>query len=448
MSATGKLTDLAKRYRGLASEFGYVALAQVFMLIGGLLTIKLTSTLLDKAEYGLYLLLFSVASLLVACLYLPLAQISLRFLIEEKRNSRFDIFYRKQRVMFWVVVAVTAIVSLPFVIYLSRYSGDWSLPYGLVFILTVGLGLQSVQQYQLMAYRLRKSASVAQMVGAISRPLGVVVAIWLLGPKAVYAILGLAVGVAILSLTQFVVLRAPLKASSAPNGSDVSEHNAEAQPELLEEPARTASGYRDYISYGFFHALIGILAAVFLSADRWILSFEESLELVAIHAALMQISLAPVGFAAAILTRLAAPIYFASRTMPVKEQEKRYGLILILWMVMCAGILLLGILFHGFIVRVITNETFTEFSYLLPFMLFAFLLERSAQVLELKGSLLLQTKYYAWVRAVTILLIPILEYAFFKIFGFHGLVAGLIVAAVINFILVLVINAYYLKPVT
>ena len=78
---------LGARHAALGVEFAWVIAAQVFTLIGSLVTIKLLSNLLDEAQFGLYSLMFSIASLAVAFLFLPLGQINMRFLAQAREEG-------------------------------------------------------------------------------------------------------------------------------------------------------------------------------------------------------------------------------------------------------------------------------------------------------------------------------------------------------------------------
>ena len=78
-------------------------------------------------------------------------------------------------------------------------------------------------------------------------------------------------------------------------------------------------------------------------------------------------------------------------------------------------------------------------------MVLGFLLERTAQVLELKGALLLKTAIYVYPRLAIIALVPISEYVFFKMWGFDGLAIGLVMAAGVSLVSIALVNHFKLR---
>ncbi len=422
-----KFIGLLRQNSDLGMEFIWVIVAQLFTLVGGLLTIKLLSNLLSGAQFGLYSLIFSVASLLVAILFLPLSQINMRFLVLARQSGTVEQFYTDQKRLLRHMSVISVVIALPCAVYLGVFTEQFVLTYVALAILTLAIGYQSTQQFLLMAFRLRVSASVVQMVGAIARPLGAFLAIWFLGYIALSAVFGLALGFVALSLSQYLALRRPWREA-------LDEKLSEAEGSLAAPPSNA------YLSYGFFHALVGIVSAVVLHSDRWLLSAMGSLEQVAIYAALMQIALAPTAFAFAILTRLAAPIYFASRAQSEAQQNRRFRVILGLWLVMCVAILAAALLFHQSVVLLITHSGFMTYSYLLPWIVLGFLLERTAQVLELKGALMLKTGIYVYPRIMIMLLLPLTEFVFFRTLGFDGLAIGLVLATGVSLVSIAVVN--------
>lgn len=431
-----KIIGLLRQNSSLGMEFIWVVVAQLFTLVGGLLTIKLLSNLLSGAEFGLYSLIFSVASLLVAMLFLPLGQINMRFLVMARQSGAVEGFYADQKRMLLRMSAISIAISIPCAIYLGMFTQHFVITYIVLAFLTLAIGYQTAQQFLLMAFRMRIAVSVVQMIGAVARPLGAFLAIWLLGYFAISAIFGLALGFLVLSLSQYLALRHPWSKILAEKPPEQGEHSPE-QP-----------SHNGYLSYGFFHALIGIVSAVVLYSDRWLLSALGSLEQVATYAALMQIALAPTAFAFAILTRLSAPIYFASRALPVVEQNKRFWIILGFWLLMCIVILAVTVLFHQSIVLFLTHAEFIGYSYLLPWMVLGFLLERTAQVLELKGALMLKTGIYVYARIMIMLLVPLSEFVFFRMLGFDGLALGLVLATGVSLVSIAVVNHFNFRQLS
>ena len=426
----GWIEKLTKRYSSLGVEFIWVIVAQLFMLMGGLLTIKLLSNLLSTQEFGIYALLFSIVSFLVSALYTPLGQINLRFLIVAQQQGMIEKF-RSDIQKFWLLIsALSLLILFPAAYFLSFYTGNWLLTFIGLALLTLFMGTQTTQQYLMMAFRLRQVSSVTQMIGAISRPLGALSILVLFGYFALSALFGLAFGFFVLLMAQLFFLKKPWKMAISEN---------QAQKDKIQINSNHLSN-KEYFSYGVVYWLIGLVTIVVLNADRWLLSYFGSLEQVAIYAVLMQVALAPVAFGFAILTRLAAPIYFSTKSEPKAVQDTQFKLLLTFWAFLCAVVLLVAGLFHYQLVQLLTNTSFAAYSYLLPWMVLGLMLERTAQIFELKGSMLLNTKIYVFPRLLSILLVPGLELLFLQFFGFDWLVIGLVCATAVSLFSIVLVN--------
>ncbi len=441
-----KIIGIFSGKANLGAEFFWVLFAQIATLVGGLLTIQLLSNMLTQIEFGIYALLFSVPSLLVSMLFTPAGQINMRFLVLAQEQRQVLRFYHDQKAILIIFSAISLFFLIPCLLFLDEYISNFFWVYSVLAFLTLIIGYQTAQQFLLMAFRLRVEASNVQLIGAFSRPLAVFLFLWLWGYDAFTAILGLSVGFAILALAQYFYLqRSWDKAiSSSEDGKYSLKYQEEGKSPNLGEGASDLT-MKNYLSYGSFHVVLGLVTVIALNADRWILSVVGTLEQVAIYASLMQISLAPTAFSFAVLTRMAAPLYYKSKSEPQAVQDRYFMILLLLWGGLCMSILFFAILFHHWIVVLITNETFAKYSYLLPWMILGLVLERTAQVFEMKGALFLKTHIYAMPRLVLVVLIPFLEYLCWSLYGFDWLVIGLISATTLSLGSIITLNYIYLR---
>ena len=424
-----RLRVLQKKYSSLGVEFMWVIFAQLFSLIGGLITIKLLSNILSKSEFAIYALLFSLVSLLGSVLFTPLGQVNMRFIILAQQGGFVKRLKKEQTHLLILISLVSLIFLIPCIYLFTEYVDSWGKMYLGLALLSLTMGFQAMWQFQLMAFRLRRETSIAQIIGAIARPLAVYLFLFIFGTDSISAIYGLAFGFAALAFAQCYFLRPAWKSAI-----ELNRNQREAKSE------KTVTGFKEYLSYGSVYSLIGLVTIIVLSADRWILSFSESLEKVAIYAALMQVALAPTAFSFAIVNRLVSPIYYKTKDKPHHEQIKQFRSLLSFWMGISGTVLLVTWLFHSQIVTILTNEEYAQFSYLLPWMVLGLLFERSAQVLEMKGSMLLNTKIYIIPRLLTILFVPVVEYVFLHFLGFDWLVIGLVVGTTFSLFSIVFVN--------
>lgn len=421
--------------QSLGHEFLWVVAGMLFSMVGGLLTVKILSNMLEINRFGEYTLLFSIVSFMISVLFTTLGQINLRYITIARDAGELDKFRAWQHKGFLGLTLLAAFLLLPVARYIGSASNGWLAIFFCLMILTIIWGKQISQQFVLMSFRLRKEIGISQVIGAIARPLGVLVAVIWVGQNPEFAILGLAMGFLLLLISQQYFLNRYWQRSKQ-----------ESRPVQSGMTGRNMLNTKSYLTYGATYALIGLATVTVLIADRWLLSFFGTLKQVAIYAALMQVALAPVAFSHAVLSRLAAPILFSNRKAGAAHVGKRqYTILLLVWIGISAVVLLGAALFHPVIVRLLTNSGFAEYSYLLPWMVLGLLLERTMQVLELKGSVLLQTRAYIVSRVSLIVSVPLFEYLFLRLYGFDWLVMGLIVATGFGVISTLLINRFVLR---
>lgn len=423
---------MANRNRLYASEFLYVAVAQFAMLIGGLATIKLLSNILDIHEFGVFSLLFSVASLVVAAIFSPVGQINMRFVVLEKKNANLRAFYSRQKTLLIWCAAISIVVAAVWAFIVPSGQSTKISTFAALLMLTLAMGFQTPQQYELMAFRMRKEGSLVQLIGAIARPFFAFLAMLAVGYNAVSATFGLGLGFLVLCSSQYFYLR------------KTREKNFLKQETAVPEKDNAVS-MKSYLSYATFFALQGAVSAVILNSDRWVLGAFGTLKQVAILAALMQIALVGISFSFALLTRFAAPIYFGTsdKSQDIQDQHLRH--LMIAWCILCGAILVFCFLFHNQLVTLATNEVFARYSYLLPWMVIGLTFERTAQLLELQGGLKLATNYYIAPKFAIIILIPLAEYVFFRLYGFEGIIIGLIIASFTSLVVTVMVNRIFVQ---
>lgn len=424
---------MVARGRKQLGEFLLVALAQVAMMIGGFATIKILSNVLDLREFGIYSLLLSVATFAVAVLFVPIGQLNMRFITRESQTGPLKDFYAHQVALIYGGLALSFLAAAICLLLMPTKDINSWFAFASLFTLIVFMGLQSTQQFELMAFRKRREGSIAQLIGAVSRPLFAYLAMVALGFDAVAATAGIAIGFAILCLVQFCQLR-PVRRQhlEKEQGKDGSRH-------------RMADN-RDYLNYCLFFSLQGAVSLVLLNADRWVLGGLDSIENVAIIAALMQLSLVAISFSYAVLSRYAAPIYFATEHNSDETQSGRHMRhMLVGWLVVCVAIIAISFQLHRPFVRLATNDTYANFSYLLPWMIIGLALDRTAQLLELEGGLKLRTNAYVAPRLIMIVFIPLAEIFFYWIYGVAGVVVGMIVGALASLGATIAVNKLLLQ---
>jgi O-antigen/teichoic acid export membrane protein len=279
-------------------EIAWVLAGQAAALLGSVGLTKIVASQLGAEQYGRYALGLTVAVLLNQFLLGPVTTSAIRFFSVFREERRLHAFLAALRRTVGIVAAgvlAAAVLAAPYVTW--RYGiAPWLL---LAASATLGLaqnvfGLMNGLE---IAARHRARAAVCQAADPVLRLAGAALVLWLVSRTATAAMTGVAAGMAVAAIVQWLTLsRSLVPALAAETATDDARQAAAAR--------RTVLGYAKY----FMAA--GAFAWLQLSSDRWAVKVYLDDASVGLFAVAYQIASVPAVILAGCVSQFISPIAF------------------------------------------------------------------------------------------------------------------------------------------
>lgn len=336
--------------RRLRGEAAWLMLGHVGIAAGGLVAVRIMTTVLDPAQYGALTLLMGVAALATALAMNPLMQAAMRFLPEARATGAVHEMHRVLRRWQGVVLLAAALVlSLGGLLLGDRFG----VPPFVGALVALLLAVDTVRNYEtslLNAAQRQRPMMAWRTAEAWARPFGALAAILVLGAGAWQALLGyaLAAGAVNLLMYRLIVLEGR---EPPPGPDDGSGPKRDASPPIVARIGR----------YALPLAPMGAVGWINGTSDRYVIAAVLSLADAGLFAAVYAITSRPFLALRAFLDAL-----FRPRLYEAASQGREAGLrgTLAMWLSVALGIgggfVLLVVLFDEFIAQLLLGERFRD----------------------------------------------------------------------------------------
>jgi O-antigen/teichoic acid export membrane protein len=375
-------------HRALRGEFIWVAVGQVGLLAGGLLTIKVLTNLLGPTAFGEFALSLSVVGALVSLLYGPMGQAVTRFWplaeSEHVEGAYFGWIRRNLRLSIGLCFLLLA-AGLGAV--LAMLDRGWLLLAVSTTVLAIAAGGNAVFAALLNGMRMRKPMALIQTGDPLFRVASASIAVLLIGQSGWAAAMGsalgasLVLGVSMLYLRRHVRLRAPERARGA----------RELGPQMT--------------AYMIPFVLLSLFGLVGLYGDRWVIQARLGLADVGVYAAMFQVANGPVVALLALLNQFSYPLVFGTARERVGGEafsagRLAYSRFLALSAVTIGAVALAAYLFGELLLELLTSRDYTVYHRGLWLIVLGVSFVNFGQQLMLKGLLFAKPEVYILPRAV------------------------------------------------
>lgn len=371
-----------------------VGATQLAMIIGTFLALKLFTNLLPISEYGLLSLGLAIITGF-QMVYSAMSNALLRYLpIARAQNDLRG--YRKGlqglvRLSLGVPVALVFLLGLVLLLF-----GEPVLPlYVLAVIVACAAGLASWAQTILLALRKRGQVLGLTVITYILRPVVAVIAMLSFGFSA-DVVLWAFVVVQLLTLpvAQFLTHRA-----------------LDGLPEDQSGPTARdpADDYRaTFVRYGVYFLAAGVLVALILQGDRWLIKSNLGLAELGLYGAILTIASVTTNLVFSFMSQLMTPVIFqkfGSSHGDAHEGKQAYRT----YILVSVGIFLVALalitLLREPVILLLTDRTFLAAAGLLPILTAAQAIEKLGQSVTLRGLAALRTWPYLWARLIQLLVL-------------------------------------------
>jgi O-antigen/teichoic acid export membrane protein len=421
------LTSLRAINSWVATEFFWVGLGQVLVLLAGLVSVRVLTPALGAEEYGALSLALSLALLPPQLLYGPLCQGVTRFYAAAREQGKGIELIASTVPLMAAIVAVTILLALTIAIFVrpllqSTFNRQWPL-----FLLGACL-LSTIEGYSLTldgiqsAARQRIAVSWHQNLSKWGRLALAVAFITFWGSRALWVLNGFIIAAVIVAISQTCFLTRLV-------GFKVSD-----LPEI--EPAVRQKLTRQIFSYALPFASWGIFGWAQFASDRWSLQIFWSSAEVGMYATLSQIGYTPFLLLGNMILQFITPILFEKIGDNTTAQRRDlcirhlFQAIIIMSAIM-AGSAVACWLGHRFVFRLLTSPAFWELSPLLPLVVLAAGLFNVGQLLTMFSQAFCQSQRLILPKIAFALLNIGLNIGLGKLYGSAGIVGALLLSSLL-----------------
>ena len=397
-----------------------MAAGQLLGVLGSLIGVRILTTVIEPADYGMLAILVSFAT---AAQYLPGVAISdtaMRFYsvaLSSSRLCEFRAILTRVFVGFVIIYSALMLVGLGVTQLAYPAFTSWVIPAGVFAIASVGY-LILVGIFN--GARARRAAAFIQSLFQIGRfSLACIMVLWF-SASVVWVMWGFAIGAlltACIGYYIFIVYVIP------DNGKEVST------PSTLNN---------EMLVYGWPLLVTGVLTWVSFFTDRWALGLFGTTDEIGKYFALFQVGFFPALIGGQALRQFISPLVFHrithSKNLAERDQVYRINFVTAhsLVLLTLAGFVV-ALFTHDFFFSMLVGEAYRSVSYLWPYMILAGGISVSSTGLIVSMFADNRTKAMIPLKFVTTVIIVCCLLVGARMNGLIGVVYGLLVFSVIEF---------------
>jgi O-antigen/teichoic acid export membrane protein len=418
IAAVAQPGEVSARFRRLGREAVWVVSGQALAAVGALAGVRLMTGLLPPATYGELALGVTAATLVTMVALSPLTGAFLRFFSPAQEAGELRAYLAASRALLRrALVAVGVAAALACVALLAAGQAR-HVPIALAalaFALASGVALL-LDAFQ-NAARQRAVVAWHDALSQWIRFAGGALLVWAVAPRSWVAMLGYALGAALVLASQWLFFRRGILRQAA------------AAPAATE--ARVGHWARQMGGFARPFALWGLFTWALAASDRWALQGFASTRSVGLYAVLYQIGYYPISMLTGLVLQLVAPILYGRAGDGSDAGRVSRAFRLNAWLVGVALALaavgtLLAALLHHWVFRLFVAPEYREVSRYLPWMVLAGGLFAAGQVAAQLLLTSLRARDLIAPKVVTALVGVALNLVGAYYWGMPGVLAGVV----------------------
>jgi len=404
----------------LGTEAFWIITGQLVAIIVSLIGVRILTSLMRPAEYGMLALLVSFATAFQYMPGLAISDTAMRFYTISFSTGRL-IEYRSLLVrifiVFTLIVSVVVLIGIGFAEFAFHELVNWIIPAGIFAIASVGY-LLSIGI--LNGARARREVAVIQSFFQASRFILACFLVWFFSSLVFWAMWGFAIGALLTAcigywlLTKYII-------------TDLNK-NEKASTNL----------YSEMLGYGWPLLITGVLTWATFFVDRWALGVFGTAEDIGKYFALYQVGFFPALLGAQTLRHFISPIMFhrlsQAKNQTESDQVYRINLITAHCILIFFIIVFIITLFtHELFFSILVGESYRAVSNLWPYMILAGGISISSSGLLISMFANMHTKIMIPIKLITTAVITVCVAIGAKMYGIDGVVYGILVFSILEF---------------
>lgn len=195
--------------------------------------------------------------------------------------------------------------------------------------------------------------------------------------------------------------------------------------------------YKNIFKYIFPFYIFGFITFLNQGVDKWFIKFFLDDSYVGIYTLFFQFGFSPIILIATSFTTYLAPIYYNLQENKdenkINDLKRNFFIFILIGTVIAV---FLSYLFRDFLITIIGNDSYYEYSYLLPFFVLAGSIFSATQLLNLEFFTKMDTKGYAIMNLINAFILISLFSTGLYFFDLIGAVIALVISHFIAFIII------------
>lgn len=404
----------------LGTEAVWIITGQLIAVIVSLIGVRILTSIMRPAEYGMLALLVSFATFFQ---YIPgrsFSDTAMRFYSISNSTNRlteYDTLLTRVFIDFTLIFFIIVLLGIGFTKYAFPEFVDWIIPSSIFAIASVGyLLLTGI----LNGARARKRVAFIQSFFQASRFIFACFLIWYFAPSVTWAMWGFAIGAMLTACIAYWMYAKYFVAK------------------LNKNERKKSNLYFDMFNYGWPLLITGALTWIIFFVDRWALGIFGTVEDIGKYFVLFQVGFFPALLGAQTLRQFISPIMFQhlSQVKSKAESDEIYRInfitahcILILFIIVFAVTLFTHELFFSILV----GEAYRAVSNLWPYMILAGGISICSSGLLISMFTNMNTRVMIPMKLITMVIITSCVAIGAKMYGIDGVVYGILIFSILEF---------------
>jgi O-antigen/teichoic acid export membrane protein len=401
-------------------EIAWIALGQLLTLLGGVLGIKLLTTLLQPEQYGLVALTATFAAFSQQIWSGPLLAAVSRHVVPCQQSGGLPTLLTTAAVMYVSCALVQTVLMSSGILIAGRFGVELAIDQRMLLLL--GALLAAIQpafelaQAIYLQLRQRRRVAIYDGLFAFGKPIAAVLLVLFVGATATSAVVGFVVATAGLAILQISRLFS-------------TQRQGRIQTDLATNMMNFAL---PYVSWG-------LLAWGVTAGDRWLLGMASSAAAVGLYVAAFQVSTIIPRMLSQLISSFLAPILNRMAGGGKHGSGVNSAIVMTLIAILALGIV--GILGFGFLARYsaeflsfFTGSGYESVSYTLPWLFLGSVINEMAMLSFGVGPLLYRPQVFVRPRILAYVATLVLMATLTMAFQLAGLVAAYVAGAILHFL--------------
>jgi len=410
-------------------DLGWIVIGQILFGLGSLVGIKLITSLLNPGDYGMLALILTFTTLFQQIIFSPLQQSVMRFILPAKEESKLDEFLKIGRQLYGKATLLVAGVSF-LVILFFFINKNQSVSQILIVttFFTIFSAYKSTLDSLLNTLFHRRLSVIFQSSEIWLRYILASLALYLISRDVIFAMLGFFISVMI---TYFIEIKEFNKITSK-------------QPEL-KEYSKPTNWQKLIINYGLPFSMWGIFTWLESASPRWILQLHSSTHEVGLFAASYQLGFYPMSLLSGVLLQYMVPVAFnrAGKGDDMKRINEAFNIIKTITVsafLIVIVAFVFSIVFRDFLVNILLGDKFNEVRRYFPYLLLGSGFYMLGQIISVYFLSQNKSKELLVIKILVALILVLLTFFLTVEYSISGTVFSILLAYLIYFILMLIIN--------